>query len=68
MIVQSDYSVRWKGTDGHRIYAMNRARFSHGIPDANLTLLAIRSALVTNSVLDRQVFTVRDELCPVRWG
>jgi lysine N6-hydroxylase len=68
MIVQSDYSVRWKGANGHRIYAMNRARFSHGIPDANLTLLPIRSALVINSILDRQLFTVRDELCPIRWG
>jgi lysine N6-hydroxylase len=68
MVVQSDYSVRWKGTDGHRIYAMNRARLSHGIPDANLTLLPIRSALVINSIVERQLFTVRDELCPVRWG
>lgn len=68
MIVDSDYSVRWKGGDGHRIYALNRARLSHGIPDANLTLLPIRSALVLNSMLDRQVFEVRDEVLPVNWG
>ncbi|MGI8665666.1 MAG: SidA/IucD/PvdA family monooxygenase, partial [Jatrophihabitans sp.] len=41
IIVDEDYSVRWKGMNGHRIYAMNRARFSHGIPDANLTLLPV---------------------------
>jgi lysine N6-hydroxylase len=66
--VQADYSVQWKGPYGHRIYALNRARFSHGIPDANLTLLPMRSALVLNSMLERQVFSVEDELCPIRWA
>jgi lysine N6-hydroxylase len=67
VVVDSDYSVRWKGMNGHRIYAMNRARFSHGIPDASLTLLPVRSALVINSMLGRQRFTVADDLSPVRW-
>jgi lysine N6-hydroxylase len=68
IIVDEDYSVRWKGMNGHRIYALNRARFSHGIPDANLTLLPVRAALVINSMLGREVFAIRDELCPVQWG
>ncbi len=68
IVVDEDYSVRWKGMNGHRIYALNRARFSHGIADANLTLLPIRAALVLNSMLGREVFAVRDELCPVQWG
>lgn len=68
IVVDEDYSVRWKGMNGHRIYALNRARFSHGIPDANLTLLPVRAALVINSMLGREVFAVRDDLCPVQWG
>lgn len=68
MIVDSDYSVRWKGMNGHKIFALNRARFSHGIPDANLSLLPVRAALVLNAMLGREVYTVRDELCPVQWG
>lgn len=68
IIVDDDYSVRWKGMNGHRIYALNRARYSHGIPDANLTLLPVRAALVLNSMLGREVFPVRDELCPIQWG
>jgi lysine N6-hydroxylase len=68
IIVDSDYSVRWKGMNGHRIYALNRSRFSHGIPDANLSLLPIRAALVLNSMLGREIYQVRDELCPVQWG
>ena len=68
MVIDEDYSVRWKGMDDHRIYALNRARFSHGIPDANLTLLPVRAAMVINSMTGGEVFQIRDELCPVRWG
>jgi len=59
-IVQEDYSLRWKGQDGHRIFAQNRARFIHGLPDANLSLLATRSALIINSLFSREVFDVAD--------
>ena len=67
MIVDADYSVRWKGSGENRIYALNRGRLSHGIPDANLTLLPVRAALVLNSMMDRQLLTVRDDALPVRW-
>ncbi|HEX8768483.1 MAG TPA: SidA/IucD/PvdA family monooxygenase [Jatrophihabitans sp.] len=68
LVIEEDYSVRWKGMDEHRIYALNRARFSHGIPDANLTLLPVRAAMVINSMLGSELFAIRDELCPVQWG
>lgn len=68
IIIDDDYSIRWKGMNGHRIYALNRARFSHGIPDANLTLLPVRAALVLNSMVGRDVFAIRDDLCPINWG
>ena len=68
LIMESDYSVCWKGMNGNRMYALNRARFSHGIPDANLTLLPMRSAIVLNSMFDRQIFEITDQLCPVQWG
>ena len=67
MIIDADYSVRWKGSGDSRIYALNRGRLSHGIPDANLTLLPVRAALVVNSMLERQLFTVVDDALPVRW-
>ena len=68
VIVESDYSIRWKGSNGHRIYALNRARFSHGIPDANLTLLPVRSALIVNSMLEREAYHLQENLCAVTWG
>ncbi|HTZ42489.1 MAG TPA: SidA/IucD/PvdA family monooxygenase [Jatrophihabitans sp.] len=68
MIIDEDYSVRWKGMNGHRIYAMNRGRFSHGIQDANLSLLPVRAALVLNSMLGAEKYQIRDEICPVQWS
>jgi lysine N6-hydroxylase len=68
IVVDEDYSVRWKGMNGHRIYVLNRARYSHGIADANLTLLPVRAAVVINSMQGREIFALRDDLCPVQWA
>jgi len=68
MIVDFDFSIRWKGMDGHKIYALNRARMSMGLTDTNLTLLPVRAAIVLNSLFGREVYPVRDDLCPVNWG
>jgi lysine N6-hydroxylase len=63
VMVEEDYSVRWKGQEQHRIFAQNRARFIHGLPDANLSLLPTRSAVIINSLFGREVFDVADD-CP----
>jgi lysine N6-hydroxylase len=68
IVVDADYSVRWKGMNGNRIFALNRARHTHGIPDANLTLLPMRAAIVLNSMFEREVYTVRDDLVSTVWG
>jgi lysine/ornithine N-monooxygenase len=54
--------------NGHKMYALNRARFNQGLTDANLTLLPVRAAIVMNSMFGREMFQIRDELCPVNWG
>jgi lysine N6-hydroxylase len=68
LVVDADYSVRWKGMNGHRMYALNRARHNQGLTDANLTLLPVRAAVVLNSMFGREMFPIRDELCAVDWG
>ncbi len=68
LMVEPDFSVRWKGMNGHQIYALNRARLNHGLTDANLTLLPVRAAIVLNSMFGREMFQISDELCPVDWG
>ena len=68
LLVDSDYSVRWKGMNGHRIFALSRDRHNHGLTDVNLTLLPVRAAIVLNSLFGRELFQIRDELCAVDWG
>lgn len=67
MIVEPDFSVRWKGMNGHRIFALNHSRYSHGLTNAGLTLLPVRAAMVLNSLFGRELYQLDDELCPVRW-
>jgi lysine N6-hydroxylase len=67
-IVGTDYSVRWRGPDDHRIYAQNRARFTHGVPDANLTLLPVRAATIINSMFGRTVWEYRDDYISTDWA
>ena len=66
--LEPDYSVRWKHEPGNRIFAQNRGRLSHGLADPNLSLLAVRSAVIINSLLDRQVFDIRDEHSSTVWS
>lgn len=68
VMVEDDFSMRWKGMNGHQIYVMNRARMSHGLTDANVTLLPVRAAMVMNSMFGREMYPVRDGLSPVNWG
>jgi lysine N6-hydroxylase len=68
LVVDADYSVRWKGMNGHRIFALNRARLGHGLTDANLTLLPVRAAVVLNSLFGRELYEVHDSLSAVDWG
>jgi lysine N6-hydroxylase len=68
LLIESDNSVRWKGMNGNRIYALSRGRLSHGLADVNLTLLPVRAGLVINSLAGRTVFRILDELSPIQWS
>ena len=66
-VVEEDYSLRWKGQDRNRIFVQNRARFTHGLPDANLSLLAMRSAIIINSLFGKAIFDVADAYPSTVW-
>jgi lysine/ornithine N-monooxygenase len=67
LLVEPDYSVRWKGMNGHKIYTFNASRYSHGLTNAGLTQLPVRAAIVLNSMFDREIYPISDELCAVQW-
>lgn len=66
-VVEEDYSLRWKGQDSHKIFVQNRARHVHGLPDANLSLLPMRSAIIINSLFGRPIFESTDDFLSTRW-
>ncbi|MFB6722712.1 FAD-dependent oxidoreductase [Kribbella sp. NPDC056345] len=67
VLVESDYSVRWKGMNGHKIFTFNASRYSHGLTNAGLTQLPVRAAIVLNSMFEREIYPISDDLCAVHW-
>ena len=61
------YRVSWSGPGENRIYAQNAARHSHGVADAQLSLLAWRSAVIVNDIMGRAVYDVGGEIDPIQW-
>ncbi|MFM0696371.1 SidA/IucD/PvdA family monooxygenase [Paraburkholderia graminis] len=57
-VVDEDYSIRWDGPEGCRIYVQNAARSQRGIADPNLGLIPWRCARIINSVAQRTVYDV----------
>jgi len=65
--VETDYSLRWKHGDRHKIFVQNRSRYAHGLQDSNLSLLAVRSAIIINSLFERPVFDISDDYSATVW-
>lgn len=62
-----DFSIAWDGPCDRRIYVQNAARHSHGIADANLSLIPWRSAVIVNSVCGREVYDVSSTSAAITW-
>ncbi|MEW9547168.1 lysine N(6)-hydroxylase/L-ornithine N(5)-oxygenase family protein [Nonomuraea sp. NPDC050783] len=66
-VVEQHYSLLWKHGDQHRIFVQNRARFTHGINDPNLSLLSVRAACIVNALFEREAYRIRDEHTFTHW-
>lgn len=62
------YALAWDGPPGNRIYLQNAGRWSHGIADPQLALLAWRSATILNDALGREVFPLGPEASLIDWS
>lgn len=49
-VLAADYSARWDGPAGNKLFFLNAGRLSHGIADPNLSLASWRAAVVLNSL------------------
>lgn len=68
VLLNADFSARWKHADRNHIFMANRGRHAHGLVDANLSLLPVRAATIINSIAGREVYAVRDECLSTVWA
>lgn len=68
LVLADDYSAAWDGPRQNRVFALNAGRYSHGIADSQLSLMAWRSAAIVNALLGRNHFDLELPQPVVRWG
>ncbi|MEU9828090.1 lysine N(6)-hydroxylase/L-ornithine N(5)-oxygenase family protein [Micromonospora chersina] len=61
--IAEDYSLRLDTVKPGRIFVQNAARTTHGLADSNLAVVPWRSAVILNSILEREHFaTARGDI------
>lgn len=53
-MLNEDFSVKWAGGGENKIYALNAGRHVFGLAESNFALMAWRSAVIVNSLVERQ--------------
>ncbi|MBY5360101.1 lysine N(6)-hydroxylase/L-ornithine N(5)-oxygenase family protein [Rhizobium leguminosarum] len=67
-LLNDDYTMQWTGPRASRLFAQNAGRYSHGIADSQLSLMAWRSATIVNSLLGRQHFDAEPDNGQLVWA
>lgn len=65
--VRCDFSIEWDGPESLKIYVQNAARHSRGVADPNLSLMAWRSAIIVNSLMNKCVYDIREASSVFNW-
>lgn len=65
--VGADFAIDWNGPADRRIFVLNAGRLSHGIAEPQLSLMAWRSAVITNALLGRAHFDLDLPETAMRW-
>ncbi|WP_342640423.1 lysine N(6)-hydroxylase/L-ornithine N(5)-oxygenase family protein [Rhodoligotrophos ferricapiens] len=63
----SDFSAKWDGPANRHIFVLNGGRFSHGIAEPQLSLMAWRSAVIANALVGRPHFDTEPASQLVQW-
>ncbi|ACE94758.1 L-lysine 6-monooxygenase (NADPH) protein (plasmid) [Rhizobium etli CIAT 652] len=66
--LNDDYTMQWTGPRTNRLFAQNAGRYSHGIADSQLSLMAWRSAKIVNTLLGRQHFDAEPDNAQLVWA
>lgn len=65
--LDADYKYVWDGPEDLKIFGVNAGKFSHGIADAQTSLMAWRSAQIINALLEREVYNIGDRHGFIQW-
>jgi len=63
-----NFSVKWDGPRGNKIFAVNAGRHSYGIAEPQLSLMAWRSAMIVNAILGRSHFDIDMMTLVIKWS
>ncbi|MCX4755226.1 SidA/IucD/PvdA family monooxygenase [Kitasatospora purpeofusca] len=66
--VREDYSIESDGPPGCRIFVQSAAGHTHGVADANLSVMAWRNAVIANAVAGRAVYNTDRDSSTVTWS
>ncbi|MFE5943002.1 lysine N(6)-hydroxylase/L-ornithine N(5)-oxygenase family protein [Streptomyces sp. NPDC056480] len=66
--VRDDYSIEFDAPDGLRIFVQGAATRTHGVADANLSLMAWRNAVIANAVAGRELYRTERDTTTVAWS
>ncbi len=58
--INKDFSIQWEGHSDNKIFAQNFSRYEHGIFEPQTSLMAWRSAVITNAVSQKQVYQIKN--------
>lgn len=65
--VGADFALDWNGPADRRIFVLNAGRLCHGIAEPQLSLMAWRSAVITNALLKCAHFDLEFPDTAFRW-
>lgn len=66
-VVNKDYSLNFDSKSGNKIYVQNYSKHHHGIADPNLSLAAYRSAVIINSLTNKEIYPVAEDISFIQW-
>ncbi|WP_078908199.1 lysine N(6)-hydroxylase/L-ornithine N(5)-oxygenase family protein [Streptomyces vietnamensis] len=66
--VRPDYAIEFDGPPGCRIFVQGAAGSTHGVADANLSLMAWRNAVIANAVAGRELYRTEQDTTTVAWS
>lgn len=61
-ILNKNFTIEWEGPKENKIFALNFSRHTHGISEPQTSLMAWRSAVVTNTILKEDFYQINNQV------